>query len=369
VELGEGNRKEVERAGVSNPLLHFREPSAVRTLDVEHRRTMRRGQDFECYAVLIEMYSRRHLSFQTDVVNAVTGMLKVIHDNIGGDLIVGIPSKYLDLVIMWTPAEPLDRITPIGEGGNAFPTWSWAAWTARKQFRLAHNDSGHDDPVREFATSEVDCFTMIHDGELVQVFKTQNEIIAEEILDVSTAQDQSSELEVPKYIPYSMQRTQGVLGPDFGPNVLQFWAYAVHVECFQFADIDGTLISEPEHGNQRGHQYVNSLLDPRGKHCGLAFKPHSKTRYREDFDSGSMEYVLISSFGDSVRRRNGIETIDESVKPFDPHAFPWRGKGSGLVNVMLIEWFGDIAERLTVAQLNRQAWENAKPVKKHIRLV
>ena len=78
---------------------------------------------------------------------------------------------------------------------------------------------------------------------------------------------------------------------------------------------------------------------------------------------------MISNFRDSARRRPGIETIDSSVKPFDPHAFPWRGKGSGLVNVMLIEWFEDIAERFAVAQINRQAWENAKPVKKHIWLV
>lgn len=369
VELCEGNAREFERTGVSNPLLHFRGPSATHTTKVEQHRTMRQRRDFDSYAELIEMYSRRQLSFQTDIINAVTGMLKVMHDHIGGDLIAGVPSQYLDLVMMWTPAEPLDRITPIGEGANAFPTWSWAAWTGCKQFRLAHNDSGYDSPVREFATSEVDCFTMLHGGELLEIFKTQDEITAKEILDVSTAQDRSHELEIPKYVPYSTRKAQGVAGSDFGPNVLQFWAYAAHVESFQFADIEGTLISEPEHGNQRGHQYVNSLLDPRRKHCGLVFKPQSRSRYREDIDPGSMEYILISSFRDSGRRRDGVETIDQSVKPFDPHAFPWRGKGSGLVNVMLIEWFGDIAERLTVAQINRQAWENAKPVKKHIRLV
>jgi hypothetical protein len=369
VEVCKGNAKEVERARLTNPLLHFRAPSTMHTIKSEHHETMRRRQDFDGYAELIEMYSRRHLSFPTDIVNAVAGMFKVMQDHIGGDLIAGVPSQYLDLVMMWTPAEPLDRTTAIGEGANVFPTWSWTAWTARKQFRLAHNDSGYDHRVREFATSEVDCFTMLHGGELLEILKTQDDITAKEILDISTAQDRSHELEIQKYVPYSIRKTQGVLGPDFGPNVLQFWAYATSIESFQFADIEGTLISEPEHGNQRGEQYVNSLLDPRGKHCGLVFKPQSRSRYREGMDQGSMEYVLISSFRDSARRRSGIETIDQSVTPFDPHAFPWRGEGSGLVNVMLIEWFEDIAERLTVAQINRQAWENAKPVKKHIRLV
>jgi hypothetical protein len=68
-----------------------------------------------------------------------------------------------------------------------------------------------------------------------------------------------------------------------------------------------------------------------------------------------MEYILVSSFGDSIIRKYGIETIKQSVKPCDPHIFPWRGEGSGLVIVMLIEWFGEVAERFTVAQINRQA--------------
>jgi hypothetical protein len=369
VELREGNERQAERAGLPNPLLHFRGPSTIHTIKSNHHETMRRRKDFDGYAELIEMYTRRQLSFQTDIVNAVTGMLKVMQRHIGGDLIAGVPSQYLDLIMMWTPAEPLDRRTAIGEGANVFPTWSWTAWTARKQFRLAHNDSGHDHPVREFATSDVDCFTMLHEGELLEIFKTQDDIVAKEILDISTAQDRSHELEIAKYVSYSIRKTQRVFGPDFGPNVLQFWAYTTSVDSFQFADIEGTLISEPEHGNQRGEQYVNSLLDPRRKHCGLVFKPQSRSRYREVIGRGPIEYVLISSFGDSARRRSGIETIDQSITPFDPHAFPWRGKGSGLVNVMLIEWFGEVAERFTVAQINRQAWENAKPVKKHIRLV
>jgi len=369
VEVHRTNKKEVERAGITNPLLHFRATSTPYTIDSENHETMQRSQDFTGYAELIEAYSRRNLSFSSDILNAVAGMLKVMQDHIGGDLIAGIPAQYLDLVMMWTPAEPLDRTTPVGKGANVFPTWSWTAWTARKQFRLAHNSSGYDHHVKEFANSEIDCFAMLHRGELVEIFKTPDDLTATEIIDISTSLEPGRTLQIPKYVPYSTRRAQSVSGPDFGPNVLQFWAYTVDIESFQFADIEGTLISEPEHGNKRGEQYVNSLLDPRRKHCGLLFKPQSRSRYRGMMNKESMEYVLISSFTDSERRRYGIETIDSSVKPFDPHAFPWRGEGSGLVNVMLIEWFGDIAERFTVAQINRLAWERARPVKKHIRLV
>jgi hypothetical protein len=80
-----------------------------------------------------------------------------------------------------------------------------------------------------------------------------------------------------------------------------------------------------------------------------------------------MEYVLISSFEDASetvtveeegrRRHAGIRTMEEAVKPFDPYAFPWRGKGSGLVNLLVIEWCGEVAERIGVAQVVRDAWE------------
>jgi hypothetical protein len=56
------------------------------------------------------------------------------------------------------------------------------------------------------------------------------------------------------------------------------------------------------------------------------------------------------------------------LKPFDERAYSWKGKGSDLVNLMLVEWFGDAAERITAAQVHRLAWEAAEPVRKHIRL-
>lgn len=133
--------------------------------------------------------------------------------------------------------------------------------------------------------------------------------------------------------------------------------------------MDGTLINDPEHGAIPGQQVVNKLLDSRQKHCGLLFKPQPKTTYREKRMSLIVvEFVLIASFGDTDERRSGIETMDPGLRPFDERAFPWKGEGSGLVNLMLVQWFGDVAERVTVAQVHRLAWERAAPMWKHVRL-
>ena len=312
------------------------------------------------------MYSKRKLSLATDILNAVAGILAVAQDRIGGHIIAGLPSRYMDLAMLWSPAEPHDRNTPVGCGGSMFPSWSWTSWTGCKQYRLTQcGQNSYNSLRREYATSEIDHFSSLHHGELIEIYKTAESMRATE----TRSLDSLYKLEevFPKYIPYSERVLSGFSGPDFGPNVLQFWAYTVDCDSFAIASRGGALITDPEHGNMSGRQVVEIMLGSKGVHCGLMFKPQAKTRYRGA--SGKfLDYVLMSSFGDARERRSGIKTIDAVLKPFDERAFPWKGEGSGLVNLLMMEWFDDVAERLTVAQIHRQAWEAARPVLKHIRL-
>ena len=363
------NAAEVLYAQETNPLLHFRRPSPTQAVSYENndRRGVMLRQDIDVYSKLVEMYSKRALSFKSDMLNAVNGMLSVAHQRIGGYFIAGLPSKYFDLALLWSPAEPHDRLTSIGLGGNVFPTWSWTSWSGRKQYRLT--ESGRDSYGSldlEYASSEIGQFATFHNGELVTVHKSSDSMRAVELRNLGHPSDTQYEYRFSKYIPYSDKVLSGISGPDFGPNVLQFWTFATSADSFAISRRE-SVITDPEHGNIAGKQDVTGVLDSRGKHCGLLFKPQAKTRYRAS-GGRHYEFILISSFGDARERRGGIKTMDSSVKPFDEYAFPWKGEGSGLVNLMLVEWFDDIAERLTMAQMHRQAWEAARPIYKHVRL-
>ena len=320
------------------------------------------------YAELIEMYSKRRLSFDLDILPAITGMLNIAHERLGGQIIAGIPSKYLDLALLWSPADAQDRIGSVGLGDSAHPTWSWTGWTNAKEYRIM--EFGRDtygSLHHEYATSEIAEFSMLHNGKLDIISKTHEQMTATEIRDLGSRPERPIKQVFPRYIPYTDSCTLRIHGPDFGPNVLQFWAYTVSVEHFSFMDLDGALITDREHGNISGKQVVNGLLDRSGKHCGLIFKPRMQTKYRQSFGT-AIEFVLVSSFGDTEKRRSGIATMDTDLKPFDEYAFPWQGEGSGLVNLMMVEWFEDVAERIIVAQIHRLAWEAARPVWKHVRL-
>jgi len=370
-----GNAAEGAIALETNPLLHFKKPPPLGTIEYPasnegdsfgHYGILAR-QDFDVYKGIIEMYSTRELSVSTDILHALAGILAVVRDRTGADVIAGIPSCYIDLAMLWTPTEPSDRRTPIGHGGSLFPTWSWAGWTGGKQYVLMEDGRGRYRCLEhEYATSEINSILIHHRGRLFEMFKTSESMRATESRNLGR-RGSPRERVFPKYIPYSERVLPRVAGPDLGPNILQFWTYAVSGDAFRMAELDGTPLCDPKHANIAGKQVVSRMLDAKDRYCGLLFKPAVKARYRNK-SAGHLEFILICSFGESDERRLGLRTMNTNLRPFDERAFPWKGKGSGLVNLMIIEWFDEVAERVSVAQIHRQAWEEAHPIRKHIRL-
>jgi hypothetical protein len=139
---------------------------------------------------------------------------------------------------------------------------------------VGSDGKSYGSPKQEYAASEIDHFSTLHHGEFMEVYKAAGALKATESRNLGSPPDRDHEKLFPVYVRYSERSLSSVSGPDFGPNVLQFWAYTVGVDSFQFGDIEGTLITEPEHGNSPGKLVVNRLLDPKRKHCGLIFKPH-----------------------------------------------------------------------------------------------
>jgi hypothetical protein len=369
-----GNATDFARANETNPLLYFKQPAPLQTIQFTDEKgddIMEEGilskQDFDVYQDVIAMYSRLRLSFASDILHALAGILAVVRDRIGGEILAGCPSRYLDLALLWTPMEPADRRSPIGNGGSSFPSWSWAGWTGAKRYSLAEEGADtYRSLHREYAMTEICRIRIHHRGRLVEISKDFESMTATEARNLGTVA-QPLEILFPKYIPFVETTLDSYEGPDFGPNVLQFWTGAVGEDAFTVAENGGTPLSSPEHANVPSKQVVCRMLDRRNRYCGLLFRPRLKTRYRGK-TAGRLEFILVASFGESQERRKGLQTIDAKLRPFDEQEFPWRGPGSGLVNIMLIEWFDELAERLTVAQIHRQAWLEARPILKHIRL-
>lgn len=86
-------------------------------------------------------YSNRMLSFDTDVINAFTGVLEILHRrlvgnddlvNTGSRSICGLPTAIFDWALLWEPVSPLKR-----RSNALWPSWSWCGWNGRISLLLS----------------------------------------------------------------------------------------------------------------------------------------------------------------------------------------------------------------------------------------
>ncbi|KAI9746913.1 MAG: hypothetical protein M1815_004884 [Lichina confinis] len=86
---------------------------------------------FPKYADQVTAYSRRQLSYPSDILNAFAGIAAVWKDALGWELIEGLPALALEYALHWRPAQlcrrrtwsSTDAATP-----RQVPSWSWAGW-------------------------------------------------------------------------------------------------------------------------------------------------------------------------------------------------------------------------------------------------
>ena len=367
-----GNATEFIRSQQANPLLHFKLPSPKKSIEFLPRGNANghddngilAKQDFDVYKDVIEMYTKKQLSYSTDILNALACILAVVRSRIGGELVAGCATRYLDLSLLWTATEPADRRIAVGAGGSRFPSWSWTGWTGVKQYIIMEDGKRtYRSLHHEYARTEIRSLSVYHQGTVLYIQKTVEEIRATELRNLGSLRSPLEET-FPKYVPYSDSLLHGILVPNLGPNVLQFWTEVVDAKRFSIGELTGPSLPDHEHANITTEQKVSQLFDLKNQYCGLFFKSTPKSRHRKK-SNGVLQFILISSFGESKDRRTGFQTTDTKLRPFDGAEFPWMGKGSGLVNLMLIKWYDEIAERISVA---RKAWDEARLVTKHIRL-
>ncbi|TAQ87753.1 hypothetical protein B7494_g3928 [Chlorociboria aeruginascens] len=94
----------------------------------------RRGRDmtslanFVEYGNLVKGFMERNLTFQSDIINAFSGLLGILNTTFEDcGYFYGLPEGILDICLLWMPTSPGSRrITP--NDREKFPSWSWAGW-------------------------------------------------------------------------------------------------------------------------------------------------------------------------------------------------------------------------------------------------
>ncbi|PGH05335.1 hypothetical protein GX51_03056 [Blastomyces parvus] len=325
---------------------------------------------FQVYKKLVEQYTSRELSIQSDILNAFSGILAVLADHLKSSFVSGFPAAALDLALLWTPVYPLtrrisSRTAPIEtDKGVSFPSWSWAGWLGAVEYRLLEAATPSCQ-VLSYYTHHHGALRRIH-GRDKLTDSTGVKYPPDHLPDISSSEFEHEQV--------------NVAGPDLGPNVLQFWSEVVDTTRFQLSTTNAVhYLSKRDHVHTRGEQAVLRLVDRKGRHCGLVFDTrndfvrrtfarHSKgTKVNT---SGSSELVAISKSADvnAHEVRHGLQRVEGEIDVFDKHEFPATGRGSSVVNALIVQWDHELSERITVAQVHIRAWEEARPKHRHIRL-
>lgn len=243
-------------------------------------------------------------------MNAFSGITARLEESYDTKFEFAMPHLFLPVALSWVPTtQSIIRRASLGNG-MTIPSWSWAGWMGPVKYPVVRSKNGYGCDLMSHALLENEDRT----------FKCIDDSLCAEGDRLSSG-----------YEPYDSQ-LRGV------PHTLHFSAYSIDSEHFP---IIGDNIHE-----------LQSLL---GKPCGiLAHAPsitpaHGKRMFVQLFtsDQSSEVWALTSS-------EAGFRT-------------PITGSNY-FVAALLIEWNGDIAERIGLAFILPEAWNRASLEERYIRL-
>lgn len=100
------------------------------------------------YAQIASEYSSRHLSFDNDALNAVSGVLSYYGMGTRQSFLCGLPvSTLFEVGLMWFARSGNLRRRGPCLSGDLFPSWSWVGWEG--DIWYTHFDYHDDDPERK----------------------------------------------------------------------------------------------------------------------------------------------------------------------------------------------------------------------------
>jgi hypothetical protein len=292
----------------------------------------------DTYANLVDIYTARHLSDQSDAIAALEGVLSVLSTTMDTEFVYGIPLCCFNQALLWMAREPNRRRTIVRDRRHTepFPTWTWAGW---------QNYSNYLTGFSGYIRPEVDWFLIAKSGDVTQLpvreyWKPEDP----ESQSFNNTRHKSvrptitfAELFVNGSKPFEQFKAEDLNSCSLGcpGSIACFQIRGNTVEMDEddisnWCDFDNLVISDSE------HKAVGSILMEKNWLHGC--------KQPSDF-----EFMLLSrsSWVDNTAE------LDETAFPMNDWCF---------INVMLVERHGNIVGRLGIGTIHENAWIAADPV-------
>jgi len=101
-----------------------------------------RSSIFSEYTQMIAQYSQRTMTYESDAIHALAGLLRIFSLCFKSPCLYGLPTILLDVALLWRP----DQSWKGRSSTNLFPNWSWAGWRGRVTYgdliRMERDETG-----------------------------------------------------------------------------------------------------------------------------------------------------------------------------------------------------------------------------------
>jgi hypothetical protein len=303
-------------------------------------------QGFRKYNTLVTDISSSPEDRTADLAKASKALTK----HCGGRFLHSLPESAFDFSLLWCPAGQLSR-----KDGSDEPSWSWSAYNGPINYPF--------DP-----TTCPDIYTRPRsEGEW---FRSEivNFHVGPPATPYTVRREKCNSLRI-KYPPY-FHAPRGA-DASVESNTLRFTASAISADGFEADQLHYEDKEIP----------VSRLLNEKGQHCGVVMDFESAIS--QPSATGPYEFILLSRNlrreSDPELRRPSVATMHPPGTPiWDGERFVWTAQVHDfdegvfedgewkMLNVLLVRWVGEYAERVAVARIHEDEWVRRGPVRKDV---
>ena len=97
---------------------------------------MKRGEFSKVYCKLVSGYSTRDLTYESDGLRAVSGLLRRLEISFGVRFVHGIPKDRMPESLLWNHQLELDPPQVVRRRAS-IPSWTWAGWSGPVEFSIS----------------------------------------------------------------------------------------------------------------------------------------------------------------------------------------------------------------------------------------
>lgn len=309
---------------------------------------------FEIYAHIIASYTVKSLTFQADILRALSGALRLLERKFSVKFLWGLPDRRLDYALLWQPCQPLPirncsgvnrylRWTGYGPNDAMYPSWSWAAWLGKVMYQP---DSSTMSETRQK-------LVWFSEHNIISEGQAPNPLYYE--LDVQMTGTEPEESNLPR--------------SSLENGVLRFWTTAAKFDGkfdVKFEPYDS--VPGPHKISDGGTLRNVLLVDRKGIEAGEIIL--DKTLPLSE--SGNLEFIVISlakrtkrtvwnsGWGGRVGKGTSVQfdtsTGNLGKKDWEEEDKPWSS-----YNVMLVTRRHRFSYRIGVGTIHVDAWKFANP--------